>query len=542
MTKRISRRFLILFLIVAGYLFWQCMGGELLAYTETLYTKIKIFTSILETIQRAYVEEKNADDLVEDAIKGVLSKLDPHTVYLPADDFKSWNQSFDGYAGIGISFEIIREKITVISLIESGPATRYGLQTGDKILEINGESVVGIKREEVTGKLTGPPGTSVHLLVQRGYQGAPWGVQLNRERILFESITQSLIIRPGVGYVKIDRFTSTTATELEKALDQLELKGMKNLVLDLRGNSGGYLNTAIEVADKFIPGGHRILTTKGRLASSFQEYFSTWEPTHPDYPLVVLIDNGSASASEILAGAIQDLDRGLIVGKTSFGKGLVQSQYRFHDGSALLITTAKYYTPSGRGIQRDYSEKTKDEYYRDAYDNSHRNIENNKLDKTAYQTLCGRTVYGGGGITPDVWVENENNILSENLRQLFYSEKRHFYTFGEEFIKKNPAIKNSVNDFINHFSVTDRLYLNFVRFVYRSDPQFAKIDFTPDKADIKFLIKREMAYLLGGTEARFRVNMTRDKQLNEAAKSLGEASRLLTFASANGLKKASSQN
>lgn len=528
MKKKIVRTLIYLSLFSPGFLIWQPWTSGLWAYTETLYAKIKIFTSILETIQRAYVEEKSADDLLEDAIKGVLSKLDPHTVYLPADDFKSWNQSFEGYAGIGISFEIIRNKITVISLVESGPAAKKGLQSGDKILEVNGEPVTGIKREEVVAKLTGPPGTPVHLLIERSNK--IWTTQLIRERILLDSVTQAVLVRPGVGYIKIERFTGSTANELEKALDGLEAKGMKNLVLDLRGNSGGYLNAAIEVADKFIPGGHKMLSTRGRLSSSFQEYFSTWDSTHELYPIVVLIDNGSASASEILAGAIQDLDRGLIVGKTSFGKGLVQSQYRFHDGSALLITTAKYYTPSGRAIQRDYTALSKEEYYRAAYDNSARNITKNKIDKPIHKTLSGRYVYGGGGITPDIWVDNENNILSENLRQVFYSEKRHFYTYAEEILKKNPHLKTNVNDFLNNFSVTERMYQDFINFVYRSEPAFAAFDLGADRTDIKFLLKREMAYLIGGADARFRVNMTRDRQLNEALRHLQEAGQLLTAA------------
>jgi carboxyl-terminal processing protease len=527
MNKKMIRRLLFLLSFALASLAWLSWSTGLLAYTETLYSKIKIFTSLLETIQRAYVEEKSADELMDDAIKGVLSKLDPHTVYLPADDFKSWNQSFEGYAGIGIGFEIIREKITVISIIESGPAAKVGLRTGDKIVAINGEAVLGIKREEVASKLMGAPGTTVNLLVERG-PDQRLRFQITRERILLDSISQALMIKPGVGYIKIERFTGASASELEHALARLEANGMKNLILDLRGNSGGYLNAAIEVADKFIPGGHKILTTKGRLASSFQEYYSTWEATHELYPMAVLIDHGSASAAEIVAGAIQDLDRGLIVGKTSFGKGLVQSQYRFHDGSALLITTAKYYTPSGRAIQRDYYEKTKDEYYRDAY-NDARKSDPNKNGQSSHKTISGRPVYGGGGITPDVWVESDNNILSENLRQVFYSDKRHFYIFAEDIIKKNPAIKNNVNDFVNNFSVTEKMYQDFVASVRRNEPSFSEMDFAADKTDIKFLIKRELAYLIGGAEARFRVNMARDKQLNEAILHLPSAAKLLTL-------------
>ncbi|MFQ5602389.1 MAG: S41 family peptidase [bacterium] len=521
---------LALFGFTFAYFYGQETTAAFITYSENLYTKVKLFTSILDTIQRAYVEETDADELIENAIKGVVSKLDPHTNYLPADDFKMWNQSFEGYTGIGISFEIIQDKVTVMKVIESGPASKNGIQRGDKIIEINDTSVIGIKKEDFLKKMMGPAGTPINLLVESERWSAPKRKQLIREKILLKSLTQCHLIQNDIGYVKIERFTSKTSTELEKALTKLEAKGMKKLILDLRGNSGGYLNTAIDVTDKFIPGGHKILTTKGRLPSSFQEYYSTSETTHRLVPLVVLIDHGSASAAEIVAGAIQDLDRGLIIGKTSFGKGLVQSQYRFHDGSALLITTARYYTPSGRAIQRDYFEKTKDEYYRAAYDDQKRNQKNNIIAKPAFKTLSGRTVYGGGGITPDIWIDNQENVLSDNLRELYFSEKRFFYAFAKDFIRIHPELKRAKENFIENFQVTKKLYWDFMKYVKSTDPYFSLIDFGVDKSDIKFLLKREMAYLLWGSDARFKVNVARDKQLKEAIKYFPNAHVLLSMA------------
>jgi len=503
---------------------------ELLAKSENFYAKIKIFTSVLETINRAYVDKREANELLEDAITGVLSNLDPHTVYLTADDFKNWNQNFEGYTGIGISFEVLQEKITVISVIEGSPAAKIHIQPGDKILEIGGESVVGIKREEVAEKLIGPVGMPVTIKISSNRLRKPQEYTLTRRRITLDSVPYALQIRPGVGYVKLERFTGTTSRELEQALNNLESKGIKSLILDLRGNSGGYLNAAVDVADKFIPGGHKIVSTKGRLSSSWQERYATSSATHQLYPLIVLMDHGAASASEIVAGAIQDLDRGLIVGKTSFGKGLVQSQYRFQDGSALLITTARYYTPSGRPIQRDYFDKSKEEYYQDAYDDEHLNSAEAKRGKPTFKTLAGRTVYGGGGIRPDIWIESQDNILSAELRELYFSDQRIFYAFADDFLKKNPTLRKNPRFFINRFVVTEKTYQKFAYFVKTSAPEFARIDFTPDKNDIKFLLKREMAFLLGGSEARFRVNLQRDKQLNESLKYLQKASELLTRA------------
>ena len=522
-----------LLLIPFGYLAQEIKIPILLANSEDFYTKIKIFTSVLETIQRAYIEEKTTDDLLEDALKGVISNLDPHTVYLPANDFRNWNQNFEGYTGIGISFEIINDRITIMSVLRSSPAEEHDIQPGDKILKIDGEYVVGIAKEKALAKLNGAAGLPVNLTISSSRWEKSRDFNLIRERIILESIPNAMMIKPQIGYIKIDRFTSTTSRELEKSLYQLEKKGMSYLILDLRGNSGGYLNSAVEVTDKFIPGGNLIVSTKGRLSSSFQEFYSTSEKTHALYPLIILIDHGSASASEIVAGAIQDLDRGLIVGKTSFGKGLVQSQYRFHDGSALLITTARYYTPSGRPIQRQFYDKSKDEYYREAYDDSLMKSDNFPQPKSEFTTLLGRKVYAEGGITPDIWVENEANILSEPVRRLFYSEKRPFHVYIEDFLKKYPQIKLKDEDsFIDDFTISEHIFRDFTKFVSYYEPDIAidKLKNDINKKNITFLLKREMAYMIWGKNAQFRVNLLRDHQLNEAIKYLPEAYDLLSMA------------
>jgi len=503
---------------------------EVLANSETISEKIRIFTSILETVNRAYVDTTEPESLIEDAIRGVISNLDPHTIYLPADDFKAWSQSFEGYRGIGISFDIVNKEATIITILDDGPAHRNGLLPGDKILEVDGQVVHGAKKEDIRRLLVGPVGSAVNIEVSRDNWQAPKKFRLVRERIYVESIPFALMIEPQIGYIKIERFTAKTATELEEALQRLETKGMEYLILDLRGNGGGYLNAAIEVADKFIPGGLALLTTKGRLPSSYQEYYSTHTNTHELYPLVVLIDHGSASASEIVAGAIQDQDRGLIVGKTSFGKGLVQSQYRFYDGSALLITTARYFTPSGRPIQRDYFNKSRLEYYYDAYDDSSMQAQSSKIPKPAYKTRTGRPVKGGGGITPDVWVDNDQNILSVQLRELYFSEKRFFYSYAEKYLRTHPRTEFHRSEFIRDFAITNSIYHDFLRFV-QTDSEFSKTDFHKDADDIKFLLKREMALILWGKKAQFRVNLNRDRQLQQAIAQVSRANTLLSDAS-----------
>ncbi len=520
-----------LIFIPIGFILQEVNLPKLMAKTENFYTQIKIFTSVMETIQRSYLEEKTTEELIEEAIKGVVKNLDPHTVFLPANDFTNWNQNFEGYTGIGIGFEIINGKVTIMSILDSSPAEKYGIHPGDKILKINGDDVTNIPKENIVAKLNGPPGLPITLTLQNLQSSKPREIQLIRERILLQSIPFALMVKQNIGYIKIDRFTSTTSRELDQALKELKQKGMTYLVLDLRGNSGGYLNAAVEVTDKFIPAGNNIVTTKGRLASSYQEFRSTAAKTHELFPMIVLIDHGSASASEIVAGAIQDLDRGLIIGKTSFGKGLVQSQYRFHDGSALLITTAKYYTPSGRPIQRNFFAKTKDEYYREAYNDSISQYDNSL--QAEFHTLLGRKVYADGGIKPDIWIKNDNNTLSETLRKLFYSKKRSFHAYIETFRAKNPQIeKRGEKRFIKSFEVTNEILNDFLKFAVHYDniENMNNLKNADNIKNIQFLLKREMAYMIWGKTAQLRVNLLRDKQLNSGINYFPEAHDLLSLA------------
>ncbi len=527
MRKKLLSLLTVTALLLAGYLASGANPTAVLASTERLYQKIKVLTSIIETVQRVYVEEKQTDELIEGAIKGVLGNLDPHTTYLPADDFRSWNQNFEGYTGIGITFEIIENQLVIMSVLEGGPAFKQGLQPGDRIVDIDGESPTDWSAEEVTQRLMGPVGSAVTIGVRRQGSRLAERLHLIRERIVIDSVSRVFLLPPDVGYVKLDRFTGSSAAELDRALTYLESRGMQKLILDLRGNSGGYLNAAIEVADRFIPGGKRLLTTKGRLPSSYQEYYSTAEPTRPPYALIVLIDHGSASASEIVAGAIQDLDRGLLVGKASFGKGLVQSQYRFHDGSALLITTARYYTPSGRAIQRDYYDKTRDEYYREAYNDALRRHPPDLASRPRFQTASGRTVYGGGGIVPDVLVDTDANLMSRTLQHLLYDEDRHLYAFCTRFYKEHPELAQDRQRFIEEYEVDKATVKQFIRFVKQHDYEYDRQDLTADYDDLRFLIKRELAYLIWDADARYLVNMRRDRQLLVALQHFRDAERLL---------------
>ncbi|MBN1348276.1 S41 family peptidase [candidate division KSB1 bacterium] len=532
-TKRLLLSILILSLLLC-VIFLGAPIKDLWAYGQNLYAKMTIFNMILNELQKSYVEEVDPIALMEDAIKGMLSNLDPHTTYMPKEQFESWNRNFEGYSGIGIRFEIIRGKITVMSVMEDGPAYREGLQTNDKIVIINGESAIGIKRDDVPKKLMGPGGSKVNIGVERDGWDEPHEFVLTRQRIIIDSIPYSLILENEVGYIRINRFTATTGTELKTSLDVLQRSGMKKLLIDLRDNSGGLMLAAIEVADIFIPGERLIVYKKGKSAASYSEYKSSGRALYPNLPLIILIDHASASASEIVAGAIQDWDRGLIVGEASFGKGLVQSQIRYSDNSALLITTAKYYTPVGRLIQREYKDKSKEQYYLEAYDDSSRQAISDTEDKPAFKTRLGRTVYGGGGITPDFHESADGAAISLELRKLLYAQKPFFATFADDFSRAHPEFqkealqnKRSIEGFIENFQLTDEMYANFQRIVRELNYDFSPEQFERNREDIKFLLLREVVYKIWGDEGRLRANMKKDTQITRALSYFPQAEKLL---------------
>jgi len=501
---------------------------EVLASASDLAGKIKVFVAIVETIQRSYVDETSPDELVNDAIKGMLTNLDPHTAYLPTDNFEKWNQHFEGFSGIGITYAIIRQKITIIHVLPDGPAQQAGLLAGDRLVAIDGARATGLKHEDVPRRIMGPTGSRIELLVERDGWPEARQVSLVRDHVLLNSISVSTIIRPGVGYVKIERFSSNTVVELDRAMQELTAAGMLWLIVDLRDNSGGYLSAAVEVADKFLPAGKLILYTRGRQASAFQEYYSTADPADCALPLVVLIDHGTASASEIVAGALQDWDRALLVGKNSFGKGLVQSQYRFADGSALLLTTARYYTPSGRLIQRSYADKTKDEYYFEAYNDSV-STRAAVTDKPRSRTAGGRTVYGGGGITPDVRVETKESLLDVEVRRIYFGEQRIFYTFLKDYLSRHSELSVDEDRFLRTFEVADATIEDFVKLASKLQPDCSASALLRNRGVLKFLLKRDMAYLLWGETARLKLNLEQDTQLLAALQHAQDAQELLAL-------------
>lgn len=352
-----------------------------------------------------YVDTLDNARLVDDAIKKVLSDLDPHSSYSSAEEMKSISESFEGsFSGIGVEFDVLRDTLLVVNTIRGGPAESLGVIPNDRIIAIDGQSVIGISRTDVPKKLRGPKGTIVDIEVSRHGLPGTLGFRITRDNIPIHTVDAAYMPETGVGYIRVNRFAETTMQEFREAF--YGFGNVNALILDLRGNGGGLMEQAIMMSEFFLPAGRTIVSMEGR-ATPERKYTSRRNGTFLDGPLVVLMDAVSASGSEIVAGAIQDWDRGLIIGQPSFGKGLVQQQIPLSDGSAVRITTSRYHTPTGRVIQRPYDKGKAEEYYIDhlrrAYDASYADSVN--VDAPVYKTLVsGRTVLGGGGINPDIYV------------------------------------------------------------------------------------------------------------------------------------------
>lgn len=403
---------------------------------DNVFGQIRKFSDVLNIVSRNYVDEVDPSKLVASAVEAMLSDLDPHSVYLPPQEKSREAEDFEGYfEGIGVRFAIRQDTIAVIVPIIGGPSDKLGLRCGDKIVEIDGKTAVGLKNDDVPKLLKGKGGTTVKIKIVREGAAAPLTFDIRRGPVPIRTVDLAYII-PGtdIGYIYANRFAATTeanssgfftstSKEVHDAAMKLRAQGMKRLILDLRNNGGGYMNEAVSILDDFLHPGFKLVYTKGRREEFDEEYSSSSLGSFKDLPLVVLINRFSASASEIVSGAVQDLDRGLVVGETSFGKGLVQRQFPLNDGSAFRLTIARYYTPSGRLIQRDYSDKEK--YYelegRDILEEGDNFAHTGETDKErpTYSTVSGRKVFGGGGIVPDHVVKPDT--IPTTLRKMLRS-------------------------------------------------------------------------------------------------------------------------
>ncbi len=432
------KKALILACLVAGSLFTQAQNS-----TPDVGTELDKLNTLIFQIDRFYTDTVNPRKLVDDAIVRILEDLDPHSVYIPKEELQAMNEPLVGnFDGIGVEFNILRDTILIVNPIVSGPSEKLGIKAGDKIIKINDTIVagIGIKTSDVPKKLRGPKGTIVKISIKR--DGVPNLLEYTivRDKIPLFSVEASYMATPKTGYIKISRFAATTHEELVKALTELKAKGMENLVLDLQGNGGGYLKAAIDIADELLSENKMIVYTQGRSFPK-EENKAGRTGLFEKGKLVVLIDEGSASASEIVSGAIQDWDRGAIVGRRSFGKGLVQKPFNLPDGSQVRLTVQRYYTPSGRCIQKSYAEGT-EAYYKEKYDRYTSGELFNKdsiqiPDSLKFFTNNKRVVYGGGGILPDFFVAVDTTEGSDYFSQII--RKGSMNQFSLDYINKNRS-------------------------------------------------------------------------------------------------------
>ncbi|RJP62651.1 MAG: S41 family peptidase [Ignavibacteriales bacterium] len=500
---------------------------------DNLRENLKKFNDVLTYTDKFYVENIDSQKLIEAAITGMLDSLDPHSVYIPAKNMETVEEQFRGnFDGIGIEFQVINDTLTVVSPITGGPSEALGIMAGDRIIKIGGKECIGITNEQVREKLRGPAGSKVTISIFRPGNKDLMDYEITRDKIPLYSIDAHFMYNNEIGYLSVSRFSETTTTEVVDALNDLKKSGMKKLVLDLRNNPGGYLNQAFQIADLFIDGDKLIVYTKGRREEFNEEYRAKQTFPFEKIPLVVLVNSGSASASEIVSGAIQDWDRGLVVGETTFGKGLVQKQFLLPDNSAVRITISKYYTPSGRLIQRDY--KDKKSYYSDLMNREDQaegdNIEHKSerdSSKPIYKTKGGRVVYGGGGITPDYIIPSEKiTPYSVAIRRanLFYQFVLSYMDNHGEALKNQFG--NDIIAFKNKFNFTESELNEFVKYVSSKKVEYKKDDYEKDKDFIKAQLKAYVARDIWKNTGWYQTLLDIDNQFVKAIGRFSEAEKL----------------
>ncbi len=502
---------------------------------DSVYEQLRKFSEALNYIYRTYVEEVDSQRLVEAAIKGMVDSLDPHSVYIPVSEMQRVEEDFRGsFEGIGVEFDVINDTITVIAPIAGGPAEALGIQAGDKIVTIDGQNAVGLSRTEVPRRLRGPKGTTVRVGIRRAGIKDILEFTITRDRIPIYSVDAAFVLEGSdVGYVRINRFAATTYQEFREALQRLRAEGMRKLILDLRGNPGGFMEQAIRIADEFIPGGYRIVYTRGRVAEFNEDYYSRSGQEFERTPLIVLVNRASASASEIVSGAIQDLDRGLIVGETTFGKGSVQRQYELPDGSGLRVTVSFYYTPSGRAIQRPYKGKSRQQYIQEETLLETEEGENiahvRELKDTArplYRTLGGRPVLGGGGIVPDYIVR------SDTLTRLSVDLRRHglFWKVAEEYLAQHRAeVERQYENFwafVRRFRLPEATLKRLRELAEERGVQWDEELFRRDADYVEHVVKASIGRAIWGNNAFTAVMLQIDRQFQKALELFPEAIRI----------------
>lgn len=480
------------------------------------------FNEVMGLIRKEYVDKADEDALIEDAIQHLLSKLDPHSAYISAAERVEANEDLQGgFEGIGIEFNIFHDTLVVVTALSGGPSEAVGLRSGDKIVKVGEQLMagVGLTNREVMKALKGPKGTEVKIQVLRKGVKNFISFTIVRDKIPQASVDAAYMIDAEIGYIKISRFAQTTYEEFKTALDDLKDKGMKKLILDLQGNPGGYMNQAIDIADEFLTKNKKVVFTKAKDRKYNSEAFATSKGDFETGDLIVLVNEGSASASEIVAGALQDNDRALIVGRRSFGKGLVQSPFELQDGSELRLTISRYYTPSGRSIQKPYGDgdaygqeiamrfKKGEFFHADSVKFS---------DSLKFRTEKGRAVYGGGGIMPDYFVPLDTATASRYLNELYNSNSIAEYTFT--YTEANRAVLEGLGlaGFRNQFQVTDAMLNDLAKTGAQNDVAPQPRELARLKTIFQLHVKAQIARRIWGNEAFYPIYNEANEVLQQA--------------------------
>jgi carboxyl-terminal processing protease len=503
-----------------------------LAYAQSAESKLEIqkLATVMQIIDFAYVDSVDLREVVDEAINSSLKELDPHSAYIPKEDVERTNEPLEGsFEGIGVTFQIYQDTIMVIAPVEGGPSESVGIMAGDKIVIIDDEDATGekITNQWVMDHLRGAKGTKVDVGIIRRGKKEILDFTITRDKIPLNSIDATFMLDNNIGYIKLNRFSKSSAEEFAESVNELKKKGMSDLILDLRGNSGGYLGIAIELADEFLPFGKLIVYTEGVKAPR-QEYDATPLGNFERGRLVILIDEGSASASEIVSGAVQDWDRGLIMGRRSFGKGLVQRPFNLPDGSVIRLTTSRYYTPSGRSIQKPY-ENGKDEYLRDLYNRyQHGELiyaDSIKFpDSIKYFTDNGRTVYGGGGIMPDVFIPWDSTWVSDYYSDLRRAGVINRYTLQyvdedrSRLLKQYPDLQSFKGD----FELDELMMKDFFEMAMEDSVEFDESGWEASGKLIRRQLKAMIARNLWNVSAYYEVMWEIDEAILQAKQVLSD--------------------
>ena len=501
--------------VVFGILIGSFFGGNSNSFTSfssNSKNELKI-KKLINYIQRDYVDTVNTDKLLDGAIAQMLGKLDPHSVYIPKENLQAVTESMQGnFVGIGVQFRMIKDTITVIQPIKGGPSIKAGIKAGDRILVADKDTIYGknMFSNKVPSYLKGKPDTKVALQIYRKSNDSLFTVNITRGKVNIKSVDLAYMINDSVGYIKLDRFARNTYREFKTSLRALKIKGMTDLVLDLRGNGGGFIDIANSIVDEFLEDKKLIVFTKNN-KGEIDKSFATEKGIFENGGLYVLIDENSASASEILAGALQDNDKGTIIGRRSFGKGLVQQEMDLGDGSAVRLTIARYYTPTGRSIQKPYNKKGGRDYYSDFQ----RRVESGELtnkdsipivDSLQFNTPKGKIVYGGGGIIPDEFVAIDTTSYLNNYYFRAINEFAFDYVDGN---RKEIEKKWTIDSFVDNFDENEEIYDAFYATIKEYKPSFKTNE------TLKKYLKSSIANEIFGDVGFYRIQHKDDKMIQK---------------------------